>query len=313
MALIRDITCKDVNAIIPEQLVTITGAHFQPGGRISPYDLQLQTLGGQDMGITLMHPYPDGKVLIEAGSDGTFTVIVEIPVRSLRKEDNYFVQAGNYRLRLRMKNGQEVITPITLVAPKKESPPVLPPVPKPEPPKPVPEPPKLPSGGNCDTNFSNNILHVCFFDGTGAPTTGSPTLAQFDQAVFSSPVGSWAGFQNDWGVGIVGSSGKSDHVSAVWRGKIHFKKGTYNFHTKSDDGIELKLDGTTVISNWNDHPIIQNDLNNISGGLVRDVQLRWYENGGGAAVGLWWALMAPAVPVVTPEPKHVAIPVPLQS
>src|SRR3989338_9113445 len=65
MALIRDITCKDVQAIIPEQLVTITGAHFHPGVRISPYYLQLQTLGGQDMGITLMHPYPDGKVLIE--------------------------------------------------------------------------------------------------------------------------------------------------------------------------------------------------------------------------------------------------------
>ena len=304
MALIRDITCKDTNAITIEQLVTISGINFPPGVRMSLLDLQLQTLDGKNMGILPMHPYPDGKTVLEAGSDGALIFIVETPIRSLRKEDNYFVQPGNYRLSLRFKTGsqayREVVTPITIVAPKKEAPPQpppTPPTPKPEPPK----PPPLPSGGNCDISFPENKFHVCFFDGISAPTTASPTLAQRDQMSFSSPVGSSQGFKIDWGMGIVGGSGKSDKVSAIWRGRLNFKEGTYNFHTKSDDGIELKLDGATVLSNWSDHPPVQNDLNNISGGL-RDIELRWYENGLGAVVEFWWDWTPPS-PKSTPTPE----------
>ena len=124
------------------------------------------------------------------------------------------------------------------------------------------------------------------------------TLDQYSftgDAYFSAPLGSWTGFDRDWGTGVVAKTGKPDQVSAVWRGKINLKGGIYNFHTKSDDGVELVLDNKTLIRNWSDHPIVQDDANDIkvSAGY-HDVQLRWYENGGGAGVGFWWDLVSPS-------------------
>lgn len=142
----------------------------------------------------------------------------------------------------------------------------------------------------CDISFPQNQLHICFFDGISAPTSASAVLNQFTETAVPSPVGSWAGFNHDWGSGEVDGSGKSDLVSGVWRGRINFQAGVYTFHTSSDDGVELNVEGFgNVISNWTDHGTTQDDSNPITlPAGYRNVQLRWFENGGGAVVGLWW-------------------------
>ncbi|MBI4363474.1 MAG: four helix bundle protein, partial [Candidatus Doudnabacteria bacterium] len=145
----------------------------------------------------------------------------------------------------------------------------------------------------CDTSFPNNEFRVCFFDGTSAPTSAATVLSQSTQTTVSSPVGSWSGFNNDWQQGQIANTGKSDQVSGVWRGNINFQNGNYVFHTVSDDGVELKIDGTTVISNWSDHPPEQNNSSSVSLSGTRQVQLRWYENGGGARIQLWWDYSPP--------------------
>ncbi len=148
----------------------------------------------------------------------------------------------------------------------------------------------LPAPIACDTSYSSDKLHVCYFDGKNAQMTADPVLNQLDQIALSSPVGAWGGFDNDWGTNEIDSTGKTDNVSGVWRGKINFKEGKYVFHTISDDGVELSVEGFgTPISNWTDHSAIQNDSAEISlPAGPRNVTLRWYENGADSRIKFWW-------------------------
>jgi hypothetical protein len=141
----------------------------------------------------------------------------------------------------------------------------------------------------CDITPPNNALRACFFDGTNAPLTASSALQQRVQTNIPSPVGAWSGFFEDWGNESVAGTGKSDDVSGVWRGSVNFLAGTYVFHTQSDDGVELTIDGTKVIDNWTNHPLTTDDSAPLllTAGL-HTVQLRWYENSGEAAIGLSW-------------------------
>jgi len=115
-------------------------------------------------------------------------------------------------------------------------------------------------------------------------------------------VGAWAGFNHDWSSGQVDVSGRWDQVSGVWRGAINFQAGTYVFHTVSDDGVELNVSGFgNIISNWTDHPSTQNNSSSIALPTgSRNVQLRWYENGGGAVIRLWWDFTPPALALPAP-------------
>jgi uncharacterized repeat protein (TIGR01451 family) len=150
-------------------------------------------------------------------------------------------------------------------------------------------PPPPPSGTACNTAYPADAFYVCYFDGITAPTTAVTALNQFTEATLLSPVGGWSGFNHDFGTGAVGGTTEIDTVSGVWRGRINFQAGTYTFHTISDDGVELNVEGQgNVISNWTDHAPIQNDSSALVLSGQRDVTLRWYESGGGARVNLWW-------------------------
>jgi Tfp pilus assembly protein PilV len=153
----------------------------------------------------------------------------------------------------------------------------------------------------CDTNFYNDKFNVCYFAGMTAPTGAVQALSQFTETTVASPIGIWAGFNHNWLTGVVDSSGLSDLVSAVWRGNINFQAGSYIFHTSSDDGIQLTVTGFgNVIDNFTDHGVIQNDsVATVLPAGYRNVQLRWYENGGDAVSGLWWDYTPLSVPVLT--------------
>ncbi|OGZ48619.1 MAG: hypothetical protein A3C83_00865 [Candidatus Ryanbacteria bacterium RIFCSPHIGHO2_02_FULL_47_25] len=149
----------------------------------------------------------------------------------------------------------------------------------------------LPSGGACDTSYPDDQFHACFFDGISAPTNDSDTLVQFDEGSVPSPVGAHSGpIDYDFENFEIPQTGKSDEVSAVWRGRINFKKGKYVFHVNSDDGVELTVRGGVVIGEWRDQTLI----NKTSSGTGLDldgptnVMLRWYEHAGEAQIKLWW-------------------------
>jgi len=109
--------------------------------------------------------------------------------------------------------------------------------------------------------------------------TGSIILSRIDSTV-----------NVDWGTGSPDPSINVDHFSARWLGQVQATTtGSYTFSTNSDDGVRLWVNGTQIINNWTDHaPVIDSGTISLTAGQKYDIKLEYYENGGGAAISLYW-------------------------
>ncbi len=306
----KEIPCTDINNLKRGEVFTITGRNFFPKSKYTTYGFR-NSAGSSPGGSMFPYSTKPGDVFLNADSSGSFVAIADVPDFAFGTSP--FYPYGTYPFHISMvhydsKKGNVTETAkvnLNIVA---KTPPSTPPTSEPQP-KPISIPPRLPSGGACNTSGGSHAFRVCYFDGVNPPSDNALTLAQGDEqgAFFSeNPVGSWKGFFHNWGTGKVANSEKSTQVSAMWRGNINFKEGTYIFHTKSDDGIELTVDGNPIITNWNDHSVAQNDSSpvTLSEG-AHLVVLRWYQNGGEAAVGLSWDFVPPVPHVLGVDPKKV--------
>ncbi|MCP4610010.1 MAG: hypothetical protein GY845_14980 [Planctomycetes bacterium] len=81
-----------------------------------------------------------------------------------------------------------------------------------------------------------------------------------------------------------------DGFTVRWTGKIEVPaSATYTFHTQSDDGIRLWVNGEQLINNWTDHGDTPDSGDiALSAGQRYDIVLEYYENGGGAICQLFW-------------------------
>jgi Ca2+-binding RTX toxin-like protein len=106
----------------------------------------------------------------------------------------------------------------------------------------------------------------------------------------------------NWGSGSPDPSIGSDTFSARWSGQVEAPaSGTYTFTTTSDDGVRLFVDGrpVPVIDNWTDHaPTDNTGTIALEAGKRYDIQLHYYENGGGAVARLQWSYPGQARQVV---------------
>jgi hypothetical protein len=93
-----------------------------------------------------------------------------------------------------------------------------------------------------------------------------------------------------WGDGSPDPSINVDGFTVRWTGMIEVPASAiYTFHTQTDDGIRLYVNGQLIISNWTDHGGTH-DSGDISlkAGQKYEIILEWYENGGGAICELSW-------------------------
>ncbi|MBI4381274.1 MAG: peptidoglycan DD-metalloendopeptidase family protein [candidate division NC10 bacterium] len=143
-------------------------------------------------------------------------------------------------------------------------------------------------GGPCDpAQLGTNQLVGCLYDNTtlaGAPQTtapAGPTLA--------SPVPSSAtALAINWhGEGPNGTA--PDTFSIRWKGTFTFSAGTYTFTAGADDGVRLKIDGTTWIDDWSDHGYRETSQSVALTGGSHLIEVEYYENTGGARVEVRWA------------------------
>ena len=83
--------------------------------------------------------------------------------------------------------------------------------------------------------------------------------------------------------------GRGNYWSVDIQGYIFIpSNGSYRFETYSDDGVRLKVDGTTVINNWTLHgPTINTGDITLQSGW-KPIQLQMYEWGGGTRLRLRW-------------------------
>ena len=103
-----------------------------------------------------------------------------------------------------------------------------------------------------------------------------------------------------WGGGQVLNSGLYEDVIVNFTGTINIPQtGTYTFYSPADDGTKLYIDGNLIINDWVDKggggTMVQTHLSEGPHSLT----LWYYENGGGANVGLYW---------ITPGGPFVLVP-----
>ncbi|MFH1881254.1 MAG: PA14 domain-containing protein [Planctomycetota bacterium] len=93
-----------------------------------------------------------------------------------------------------------------------------------------------------------------------------------------------------WGDGSPDPSMNVDGFTVRWTGMIEVPaSAAYTFHSQTDDGIRLYVNGELIINNWTDHANTH-DSGDISlkAGQKYEIILEWYENGGGAICELSW-------------------------
>jgi len=93
-----------------------------------------------------------------------------------------------------------------------------------------------------------------------------------------------------WGDGSPDPSINIDGFTVRWTGMIEVPASAiYTFHTQTDDGIRLYVNGQLIINNWTDHGDTH-DSGDISlkTGQKYEIIMEWYENGGGAICELSW-------------------------
>ncbi|MES1185826.1 MAG: PA14 domain-containing protein, partial [Myxococcales bacterium] len=100
----------------------------------------------------------------------------------------------------------------------------------------------------------------------------------------------------DWSTGAPISGMGADTFSVRWTGSTvpQFSE-TYTFHTVSDDGVRLWVNGTLVIDNWTDHGPAENAATMaLVAGQSYSIKMEYYENAGGAVARLHWS--SPSTP-----------------
>ncbi len=100
----------------------------------------------------------------------------------------------------------------------------------------------------------------------------------------------------DWGSGAPDPAMGADTFSVRWTGSVQPRfSETYVFHTLSDDGVRLWVNNQLLINNWTDHGATEDTgFIALQAGVLYDLRLEMYENGGGAVAQLLWS--APSVP-----------------
>ncbi|MBI2513265.1 MAG: VCBS repeat-containing protein [Opitutae bacterium] len=124
-------------------------------------------------------------------------------------------------------------------------------------------------------------------DTPGAGLTGT----YFNGKNFETQILSRVDEMIDWSWGASPAAGvNADEFSVRWTGMIKPRySGNYTFTTTTDDGVSLKVNGQTVITDWNDHGATANSGTiYLEAGQKYPIEMLYYENLGGANARLEW-------------------------
>ncbi len=99
-----------------------------------------------------------------------------------------------------------------------------------------------------------------------------------------------------WGTGQILNSGRSEDVIVKFTGQINAPENatSLRYAVYSDDGSRLYIDGQNVIDNWWDQGPTWSEYSNwfdVTTDKNQNLELWYYENGGGANVVLGWDLI----------------------
>jgi hypothetical protein len=113
----------------------------------------------------------------------------------------------------------------------------------------------------------------------------------------------------NWGEGSPDASIGADTFSVRWTGQVRSKYSeAYTFHTVSDDGVRLWVNGQLLIDHWTDHaPTEDTGTISLTADQNYDLKLEYYERGGGATARLFWSSPTQAQEIV-PQSQLFSLP-----
>lgn len=118
----------------------------------------------------------------------------------------------------------------------------------------------------------------------------------------------------NWGNGSPDPSIQPDTFAARWTGRITPRfSDLYTFHTITDDGVRLWIDGKLIIDQWKDHPNAAGHSGTITlqAGQSYDLRFEYYDNTGTARANLLWSSgqqVREIVPVTVLAPSAIGQP-----
>ncbi|BET65394.1 hypothetical protein ASA1KI_03120 [Opitutales bacterium ASA1] len=140
-------------------------------------------------------------------------------------------------------------------------------------------------------------LSAQYFNNTSL--SGAPVLRRIDRQI-DFP---WNGTSPGPGVG-------ANNISVRWEGHVRIPvggQGTWSFHTDSDDGVRLWINGQNLVNNWTSHGTTRDSGSiYLQGGMTYSVRLDWYQGGGGSVVRLLWS--GPGIPSAVVVPSSALVP-----
>ncbi|MBX3743607.1 MAG: PQQ-dependent sugar dehydrogenase [Akkermansiaceae bacterium] len=94
----------------------------------------------------------------------------------------------------------------------------------------------------------------------------------------------------NWENGPPGAGVSEDDFSVRWQGKlIPPSTGTYTLHATGDDGIRVKINGSTIINAWIDQPPTEHSGTvTLTADQAVDLVVEYYEATGGSVASLAW-------------------------
>jgi hypothetical protein len=149
-----------------------------------------------------------------------------------------------------------------------------------------------------------------FSSATAVKTANTAEVSQLTTGTCFAGVVSKVDF--NWGSGNPGGNCNNNNFSGYFVGQIQAPAESITLKVSADDGIIVSVNNTTVINNWVDQgPSLYNATGTISGltaGEWYPIEIRYYENAGGAAVRLFWEYTGQATQIVPDERFRVGEP-----
>ncbi|HKS36359.1 MAG TPA: PA14 domain-containing protein, partial [Verrucomicrobiae bacterium] len=104
----------------------------------------------------------------------------------------------------------------------------------------------------------------------------------------------------DWGTASPDPSIGADTFSVRWTGQAQPQfSETHTFYTRTDDGVRLWVNGSLIIDKWIDQgPTEWSGSLALTGGVKYNIQMEYYENGGGAVAQLSWSSPSQAKQII---------------
>jgi Tol biopolymer transport system component len=106
---------------------------------------------------------------------------------------------------------------------------------------------------------------------------GSPVLVRDDRAI-----------NFNWGYAAPAAELPIDNFSVRWTRKVYFPAGIYQFFVRTDDGVRVWLDGTSIIDQWRDAAGVTYTAEQTLTSGTHTLRIEYYERWGLAQIQFWW-------------------------